>query len=190
MPRIPLPNFKALRHGDLELRLIEPETLAEIEGWLPAHPEGTTLREELCRSYLPRYDAEGRRTKWGFYSLLRGEPAGFSLLGVSSWPEFRGYTGADTLFAFRGRGVAPGSKPHLFHLGFALLGLNRIETGCFVSNESSRRSIEKTPGFIFEGVLRQYARNEAGEFEDELRYAILRQDWLDLYDPEVVKVLR
>lgn len=189
MSQEPIPTFKVLWHGDLDLRLIEPEMLDEIEGWLPSHPEGATLREELRRSYLPRYDAEGRRTKWGFYALLRGEPAGFSLLGVSSWPDLRGYTGADTLPAFRGRGVAPGSKPHLFHLGFALLGLNRIETGCFASNHSSRRSIEKTPGFVFEGVLREYARNEAGELEDERRYALLRRDWVELYGPGMVEVI-
>jgi RimJ/RimL family protein N-acetyltransferase len=76
----------------------------------------------------------------------------------------------------RGRGVAPASKPLLLRLGFGALGLNRIETGCFVSNLASRRSIEKTPGFRLEGTLRQYGRNARGEFEDELRYAILRRN--------------
>jgi ribosomal-protein-serine acetyltransferase len=77
----------------------------------------------------------------------------------------------------------------MFYLGFTLLGLNRIETGCLESNTASRRSIEKTPGFQFEGTLREYARNSQEEFEDELRSAILKRDWLRLYDPDQVEVL-
>ena len=56
-------------------------------------------------------------------------------------------------------------------------------------NTASRRSLEKTPGLVFEGTLRQYGRNAAGEFEDERRYAILRRDWLDLYRNVAVEVL-
>jgi hypothetical protein len=37
--------------------------------------------------------------------------------------------------------------------------------------------------------LREYARNPQGDFEDELRYAILKRDWLKLYDPDQVIVL-
>jgi ribosomal-protein-serine acetyltransferase len=85
--------------------------------------------------------------------------------------------------------VAPASKPLLFRLGFGELGLNRIETGCFVSNQASKRSIEKTAGFRLEGTLREYGRNARGGFEDELRCAILRRDWLELYDPREVEVL-
>jgi hypothetical protein len=41
----------------------------------------------------------------------------------------------------------------------------------------------------FEGTLRQYARNAQGEFEDERRYAILRQDWLRSYDRSTIEVV-
>jgi RimJ/RimL family protein N-acetyltransferase len=44
----------------------------------------------------------------------------------------------------------------LFYLAFHLSGLNRIETGYFARNESLRRSIEKTLGFVFEGIFRQF----------------------------------
>jgi ribosomal-protein-serine acetyltransferase len=100
----------------------------------------------------------------------------------------RGYTGADTPESMRGRGIAPRSKAHLLYVGFQMLGLNRIETGCFVSNTASQRSIEKTPGFVFEGILRAYGRNAQGVFEDERRYAILRSDWQRLYNPVDVTV--
>jgi RimJ/RimL family protein N-acetyltransferase len=58
-----------------------------------------------------------------------------------------------------------------------------------MSNFASKRSLEKTAGLQFEGVLRQYARNERGEFEDELRYAILRYDWARFYNPNLIEVL-
>ena len=34
---------------------------------------------------------------YGFYSMLDGELAGASLLGIGDWGDLRGYTGADTL---------------------------------------------------------------------------------------------
>jgi RimJ/RimL family protein N-acetyltransferase len=183
------PEFTALRCGGITLRLITEANRDEIRRQFEALPDASWILREFDRSYLPAFDSEGRRRKWGFAATLDGELAGLSLLGISSWEDARGYTGADTLAPMRGRGVAPGSKPHLFYLGFALLGLNRIETGCFASNRASRRSLEKTPGLVFEGVLREYGRNEAGEFEDERRYAILRRDWEELYRDTKVEVL-
>lgn len=58
-----------------------------------------------------------------------------------------------------------------------------------VSNLSSKRSIEKMRGFQFEGIMRKSGINDAGEFEDEYLYAILRRDWLTLYDKSLVTVL-
>jgi RimJ/RimL family protein N-acetyltransferase len=174
-------DFSSLNCGAITLHLITENNQEEVRALFCSLPDGESLIPEIDGHYLPRYDADGRRTKWGFYSVYDAEVVGLSLLGISSWADLRGYTGADTLPHQRGKGIAPGSKPHLFHLGFALLGLNRIETGCFASNIASRRSIEKTPGFEFEGVLRKFARNAEGKFEDELRYAILRSDWQRYY---------
>src|SRR5688572_16389385 len=180
----------ALRLGRITLHRITHANADAVRAQLQAAPNAAEVVEEFDRSYLPTVDAEGRPTLIGFWATLDDELAGLSLLGVSSWHDRRGFTGADTLPHMRGRGVAPGSKPHLFHLGFALLGLNRIETGCWVSNTSSKRSIEKTAGFVFEGVLREYGRNAAGQFEDEYRWAILRRDWERLYAGQSVAVLR
>jgi ribosomal-protein-serine acetyltransferase len=179
--------FTALRSKRITLYLITEENQNAVLSMFEKAGDAYTL-SEIEKSYLPRFDDEGRRDKYGFYSTLDGELAGLSLLGVSSFKDKRGYTGADTLPQLRGKGVAPDSKPHLFYLGFEILGLNRIETGCFLSNISSRRSIEKTPGFQFEGILREYALNERGEFEDERRYAILRKDWQRLYDKSLIEV--
>lgn len=182
-------KFRALRRGNITLHRIDADNFPSVRRMFTGYPDSDYMLKEMDESYVPRYDSSGRRTIYGFYSMLNGELAGASLLGIGDWDELRGYTGADTLLHMRGRGVAPGSKPHLFYVGFHLLGLHRIETGCLVSNIASQRSIEKTPGFQFEGILRSFERNEQGEFEDERYYAILREDWLRLYDPNEIDVI-
>jgi ribosomal-protein-serine acetyltransferase len=180
---------KSLHSGNLELHRITTENLAEVRKMFENEPDSEDLLEELDESYLPQYDDENRLTMYGFYILKGGKLAGLTLLGVDTWQDARGNTGADVLSKMRGQGIAPGSKPHLFYLGFAILGLNRIDTGHIVSNIASKRSIEKTPGFILEGRLREYERNDDGEFEDTLYYGILKRDWLELYKDITVQVV-
>ena len=182
-------NLKSLRCGQLELYLITVDNLARVRLMLQNEPDSQELLEELEASYLPKYDDQNRLTIYGFYILKDGKLVGLSLLEVDSWEDARGSTGADILPGRRGQGIAPASKVHLFHLGFALLGLNRIETGHLVSNHASQRSIEKTPGFQLEGLLREYERNSEGQFEDVLYYGIVRRDWLELYKDAAVEVI-
>ncbi|QDA60578.1 GNAT family N-acetyltransferase [Hymenobacter jejuensis] len=180
--------FKALYSDSITLHLINEDNLAEVYELFQGHPDSREMLEELFRNYLPRYE-QGRRTNFGFYSMLGPELAGMTVLTVDSWEEQYASTGADIFKHMRGRGVTPRSKPHLFYLAFELLGLNRIATGHRVSNLSSKRSIEKTRGFQFEGIMRESGINERGEFEDEYLYAILRRDWIQLYDKSQVQVL-
>lgn len=180
--------FKALQSDSITLHLINEDNLAEVYALFQGYPDSTEMMEEIIRNYLPKYE-RGQRTNFGFYSMLGDELAGATLFTVDSWEELAGSTGADVLQHMRGRGVTPRSKPHLFYLAFELLGLNRVATGCRVSNVSSQRSIEKTRGFEFEGIMRESGRNDAGEFEDERLYAILRRDWLRLYDKSQVRVI-
>jgi RimJ/RimL family protein N-acetyltransferase len=180
--------FTALQTESITLHLINEDNLTEVFSLFQGFPDSKEMLDEMFRNYLPRYE-NGRRTNFGFYSLLDGELAGMTVLTVDSWDESYASTGADVFRHMRGRGATPGSKPHLFYLAFELLGLNRVATGHRVSNLSSQRSIAKTPGFQFEGVMRESGVNEQGEFEDELLYAILRRDWLALYDKSLVKVL-
>ncbi|HYO06222.1 MAG TPA: GNAT family protein [Phototrophicaceae bacterium] len=181
--------FKALYSDSITLYLINENNAAEVCSMFEGFPDSGYMLSEINESYLPEFDEKGRRTKYGFYSLLNDELAGLSLLGIDCWKTSRGYTGADTLAHMRGKGVAPRSKPHLFYLAFEILKLNRLETGCFVSNVASKKSIEKTAGFQFEGIRRESGINEQGDFEDELFYGILRRDWLELYDKTQIKVL-
>ncbi|MVN77377.1 N-acetyltransferase [Hymenobacter sp. HMF4947] len=180
--------FSALQADSITLHLINDDNLAEVYTLFQGHPDSPEMLAELFRNYLPKYE-HGQRTNFGFYTLLNNELAGMHLLSVDSWDELAGSTGADVFQHMRGRGVTPRCKPHLFYLAFELLGLNRVATGCRVSNLASKRSIEKTVGFQLEGVMRESGRDEQGAFEDEYLYAILRRDWLRLYDKTQVRVI-
>ena len=179
--------FTALSADSITLHLINDDNVAEVYSLFRGYPDSDVMLQEITDSYLPEYE-DGQRTKYGFYATLNDELAGLSLLGIDTVKASTGYTGADTLIHMRGKGVAPRSKPHLFYLAFRILGLNRVETGCFVSNLSSKRSIEKTAGFQLEGIMRESGLNDHGAFEDEYLYAILRRDWERLYDPSQVTV--
>ncbi len=184
------PKFSALAQGPITLDLITLENYRGLQECIAAQADTEEMVKEIELHYLPKRDHDGRVVKYGFAVKLNDQLAGLCLLGIGCWSGRRGYTGADTLPLMRGQGIAPSCKSLLFHLGFKLLGLNRIETGCYISNNSSRRSIEKTPGFQFEGTLREYGFNQnTGTFEDELRYAILRKDWLQLYSDVDVSLL-
>jgi RimJ/RimL family protein N-acetyltransferase len=183
------PIFDALRSGELDLRLIEESHLPSLEKQIQSHDEAEYFLGELRRSYRPANDQENKRTKYGFNIVLNDQPAGFCLLGIGSWSDSRGYTGCDIYPHMRGRGIAPQSKPLLFYLAFELLGLHRVETGCLTTNLASKRSIEKTKGFAFEGTLRDYRQVAKGEFVDEHRWAILRDEWSALYDPNDIQVV-
>lgn len=180
--------ISALQSDSITLHLIDEENLPEVSELFSGFPDSKEMLAELFRNYLPAYD-KGQRTTFGFYSMLGDELAGMTLLSVDDWPQKCGSTGADVFRHMRGRGVTPRSKPHLFYLAFHLLGLNRVATGCLVSNLSSKRSIEKTAGFQFEGISRESGINEEGEFDDEYIYAILKRDWLRLYDPSQIQVV-
>jgi ribosomal-protein-serine acetyltransferase len=184
------PAFSALRHRDITLHLITEENLPTLLEAVADSEEADDFQYELTHHYAPTYDKEGRRKAWGFYATMNDEVMGFSLLDVDDWENKIGSTGADTLPEHRGKGLAPGSKPHLYYLAFHLLGLNRIETGCLVSNTASRRSLEKTPGIVYEGTFREAEWNEDTEqFEDVVRYAILRRDWEHLYAIDEIEVI-
>lgn len=179
---------KALYSDSITLHLITDDNLSQVYDLFQGFPDSKLMQEEMFQHYLPKYE-KGRQVNYGFYSMLADQLAGMSLLSIDSWPQRSGSIGADVFEHMRGRGVTPRSKPHLFYVAFELLELNRVATGCLISNQSSKRSIEKTVGFQFEGVSRESGINEQGEFEDEYNYSILRREWLQLYDKSQVQVI-
>lgn len=181
-------SFKAIRSDSIALYLITEENAGAVRRRFENYADAEHVLAEFDASYMPKFE-DGKAIRYGFYATLGEELVGLTLLEVDSWETKTGSTGADILMELRGRGIAPRSKPHLFYLAFEILGLNRVETGCFVTNLASKRSIEKTKSFQFEGTKRQSGLNDAGEFEDELFYAILREDWLELYDKNEVELI-
>ncbi len=181
--------FKAIYSDSITLHLITNENVAEVRKMFEGYVDSEYMLAEFDESYLPKFDEDGKSLKYSFYVMSEDKLAGLTLLDVDSWETKTGSTGADILMEMRGKGIAPRSKPHLFYLAFEILRLNRVATGCFVSNLSSKKSIEKTIGFKFEGTTRQSGINDNGDFEDEHLYAILREDWLNLYDKSQIKIM-
>ena len=182
-------KFKGMSLEPIFLTLIDEDNLSGVREMFSGFPDSEYMLGELERSYVPKYDEQGKRTRYGFYVHYNGELAGLTMLTVDNWKHCRAYTGADILTHMRGKGITPQCKPLLFYLAFEILDLNRVETGCLVSNIASKKSIEKTPGFQFEGTLREYCCNEKGDFEDEYRYSILKKEWMELYDKISVKII-
>jgi hypothetical protein len=97
-------RFNALRCGLITLWRITEANFAHVQALFSGYPDSAYMLGELLDSYRPSYDQDGRQNLYGFYATLEGVLAGGSLLGVSSWTDGRGYTGADTFLHMRGRG--------------------------------------------------------------------------------------
>lgn len=76
---------------------------------------------------------------------------------------------------FRGRGYGTEATALGVRYGFEELNLNRIELGVFADNARAILTYQKV-GFVHEGTFRQ-AVYRNGEFVDEYRFAILRDEW-------------
>jgi ribosomal-protein-serine acetyltransferase len=181
--------FHAIAIGQLTLHYISPASLSEVLARFQALEEYGLFAEEVLKNYVPHYDTKGVLDRYGFYITLEGELAGVTLLGIHNWLDLRGYTTSHINKQMRGRGIAPASKAHLFYLGFSVLGLNRIEISCLTSNISSQRSIGKTRGVAFEATFRQRGLNDRNEVADEFHYAILKRDWLTLYETKDITLI-
>jgi RimJ/RimL family protein N-acetyltransferase len=77
--------------------------------------------------------------------------------------------------ASQNRGFGTEATALTVRYGFEVLNLNRIALGVLADNARARRAYEKA-GFVQEGVLRQ-AFYRHGRWIDEVRYAILRDEW-------------
>lgn len=76
---------------------------------------------------------------------------------------------------YRGGGYMTEAVRRVIQYGFEAYGLYRIHAACFVSNDASKRVMEKV-GMTYEGRLRgHFLRHE--QFHDALYYGILRDEW-------------
>ncbi len=76
---------------------------------------------------------------------------------------------------YRGKGYGTDTLIQLFRYGFHTLGLNRLWTTVWASNEASLRSNDKV-GLVREGIMRQSVFKN-GTFQDTTIFSMLREDF-------------
>ncbi len=77
--------------------------------------------------------------------------------------------------AYQNKGYGTETARLVVRYGFEELNLNRIALSVFANNPRAIRCYQKA-GFVQEGCLRQ-ALYRGGQFHDEYRFAILRDEW-------------
>jgi len=79
-----------------------------------------------------------------------------------------------------GKGIASKTVYTLVNYIFTNTHLIRLFAGVFSNNPASARVLEKN-GFVREGYLRK-SIIKRNEILDEVRYGLLRQDWMDAFE--------
>jgi ribosomal-protein-alanine N-acetyltransferase len=123
-------------------------------------------------------DALARRTSGDRLELVvehRGEAIGVTTLMELSHRDRRAMVGTWFGQEYWGTGVNAESKALVLHLGFEVLGLERIGAYTEVNHQRSQRALEKL-GFVREGVLRGWHRHPDG-VHDVVVFGLLRADW-------------
>jgi ribosomal-protein-alanine N-acetyltransferase len=130
-----------------------------------------------ARSYLERLpDERGRGVQLDL--LVEHREAG--PIGITGFSEIARRDRRATIGTWLGRawwgtGANREVKALMCHLGFELLGLERIGSYANVAHERSQRALRRL-GFEPEGVLRAFHRH-GGEPLDVAVFSLLRSDW-------------
>lgn len=138
---------------------------------------GPYTAESEARAYLERLPGQRRR---GEQLDLVQEHRDLGIIGITGLSEFsprdrRALVGTWFGKAHWGTGANAESKALMCHLGFDLLGLERITSIANVDNARSRRALEKA-GFLHEGVLRGWHRHGDRQLDVAI-VGLLRGDW-------------
>lgn len=138
---------------------------------------GPYTEETQARAYLERLPGQRRR---GEQLDLVQEHRDHGVIGITGLSEFsprdrRALVGTWFGKAFWGTGANAESKALMCHLGFDLLGLERITSIANVENARSRKALEKA-GFLHEGVLRGWHRHGDRQLDVAI-VGLLRGDW-------------
>lgn len=138
---------------------------------------GPYTDETQARAYLERLPGQRRR---GEQLDLVQEHREHGIIGITGLSEFsmrdrRALVGTWFGREFWGSGANTESKALICHLGFDLLGLERITSVANVENARSRRALEKA-GFVHEGVLRGWHRHGDRQLDVAI-VSILRPEW-------------
>jgi [ribosomal protein S5]-alanine N-acetyltransferase len=183
----------ALHGPDLTLRIPRPDDAAGLFA-LASDPEvtrwfswGPYAAEDQARAYLDRLPAQRER---GEQLDLVQEHRDAGVVGITGLSEIsrrdrRAIVGTWFGRPWWGSGLNRQSKALICHLGFELLGLDRVGSYSNVEHLRSQRALEKV-GFRREGVLRGWHRH-GDRLLDVVIFGMLRDDWEEgpLRDVEV-----
>ncbi|MEA2220038.1 MAG: hypothetical protein QOJ35_2664 [Solirubrobacteraceae bacterium] len=146
----------------------------EVTRWFSWGPYAS---EDEARAYLERLPDERER---GTQLDLVVEHREAGPIGITGFSEIARRDRRATIGTWLGRawwgtGANREAKALMCHLGFALLGLERIGSYTNVEHVRSQRALQRL-GFQREGVLRAYHRH-GDEVLDVVVFALLRGAW-------------
>lgn len=138
---------------------------------------GPYTEEAQARAYLERLPGQRRRGEQLDLAQVHREHGVIGITGLSEFSlrDRRALVGTWFGRDYWGTGANAESKALMCHLGFDLLGLERITSVANVENARSRRALEKA-GFVHEGVLRGWHRHGDRQLDVAI-VSILRPEW-------------
>ena len=93
-----------------------------------------------------------------------------------------GEIGYSLNYDYWNQGLMSEALKEVINVGFAHVGLRKIEIKHSVNNKASQRVIEKT-GFIYEGTLRKLIYDKlVNDYVDCKTYGILKAEWRQIYE--------
>jgi ribosomal-protein-alanine N-acetyltransferase len=146
----------------------------EVTRWFSWGPYETLAQAQAYLAQLPAPRASGVQLDL-VVERLDGGPIGISGLSEFSPRDRRATIGTWLGRTWWGTGANRESKALMCHLGFAVLGLERLGSYTSVDHTRSQRALQRL-GFEREGVLRGFHRH--GErVLDVVVLGLLRSDW-------------
>lgn len=148
----------------------DPE-VTQFFSWGPYEsPEGPT-------NYLDGLSGERRRGERLDFLIERSGRGAIGVTGLSEWSarDRRAVIGTWLGRAHWGTGANAESKALICHLGFRVVGLERLGAYADVENSRSQAALERL-GFQREGVLRRWHRH-GDRVRDVVLYSWLLAEW-------------
>ena len=130
----------------------------------------TSYREGL----LAKEKATAAGKEHMFTLLVDGRPAGSCSFRPEAGNDFRADIGLWIGAPYQNKGLGTFAVKELVQYGFQMPGIQKIEAGVFVGNESSRRIFEKND-FKLEGTIRAKAWKRGAPL-DEWLLGLTRKD--------------
>ncbi len=150
----------------------------------PVHGSVDVTRRVL-EDWIPRY-GDGRYFHWAIEWKETGRAIGSIAVVKLEEETEAAEIGYCLSQAFWGQGIVPEALRAVMEYLFATVGLNRIASCHDVNNPKSGRVMVKA-GMKREGILRGAGKNNTG-ICDEVRYALLRDEWEPKPERETARV--